>query len=80
MAKRIKLQDRTGVQLLPLTRSELVQFTAITGLTTTNLSVQSALEALYTYVSNVNSAEATNLTAIQALQQKLQSKFFIFLN
>ena len=73
MAKRIKLQDRTGVQLLPLTRSELVQFTEITGLTTTNLSVQSALEALYTYVSNVNSAEATNLTAIQALQQKLQS-------
>lgn len=75
MAKRIKLQDRSGVQLLPLTRAELVQFTYITGLVPQDgtLSVQAALEALNAKANNISEAEGNNLTAIQALQQKLNS-------
>lgn len=71
MAKRIKLKDRQGNQLLPLTRAELVQFTYITGLTDT-LSVQAAIEALNTKANNIAQAEGNNLSAIEALQSKLQ--------
>lgn len=75
MAKRIKLQDRSGVQLLPLTRAELVQFTYITGLVPQNgtLSVQAALEALNTKANDIATAEGTNLAAINVLKDKLKS-------
>ena len=51
MAKVIKLKDRQGSVVLPLTRSQLVQVSQITGLnllnnkTFTSASVQDALEA-----------------------------------
>lgn len=79
MAKRIKLQDRQGNQLLPLTRSELVQVSQITGLNLldnkvwTAATVQDVLAALNKKANDISTAEGTNLTAIQALQQKLQS-------
>ena len=75
MAKRIKLQDRSGVQLLPLTRAELVQFTYITGLVPESgtLSVQAALEALNNKANDIATAEGTNLAAINVLKDKLQS-------
>ena len=73
MARRINLQDRQGNQLLPLTRSELVQFTEITGLNAANLSVQAALEALYTYIDTVNQAQITDNAALSALNDKLKS-------
>lgn len=60
MAKVIKLKDRQGSLVLPLTRSQLVQVSEITGLnltgstTWTKASVQDALEALYSYASTNN--------------------------
>lgn len=57
MAKVIKLKDRNNVQLLPLTRSQLVEISQITGLDFASgdkMNVQTALEKIYSYAATNN--------------------------
>ena len=71
MAKVIKLKDRQGGIVLPLTRSQLVQVSEITGLNLldskswTKASVQDALEALYSYVKTNNGAYDKDIKKIE---------------
>lgn len=71
MAKVIKLKDRQGSVVLPLTRSQLVQVSEITGLDLLNgktfdkASIQDALEALYSYSSTNNGKYDTDIKTIQ---------------
>ena len=77
MAKVIKLKDRQGSLVLPLTRSQLVQVSEITGLnlasgkTWSKASVQDALQALYTYASTNNSQYDADILQIQKALQGL---------
>ena len=78
MAKVIKLKDRQGNIALPLTRSQLVQVSAITGLdllngkTFTSASVHDALEALMSYATTINESNATALKDIDLIKNALQ--------
>ena len=71
MAKVIKLKDRQGGIVLPLTRSQLVQVSEISGLNLldskswTKASVQDALEALYSYVKTNNGAYDEDIKKIE---------------
>lgn len=69
MAKVIKLKDRQGSVVLPLTRSQLVQVSEITGLDIdggwTSKSVQDALQALVSYVNTNKAAWDADLTKIK---------------
>ena len=74
MAKVIKLKDRSGVQLLPLTRSQLVEISSITGLNFTSgekMNVQTALEKIYSYAAtnggNLSSDVETIKSALEGL-------------
>ena len=77
MAKVIKLKDRQGSLVLPLTRSQLVQVSEITGLnltgsaTWTKASVQDALEALYSYASTNNAQYDADILQIKNALQGL---------
>ena len=78
MAKVIKLKDRQGNIALPLTRSQLVQVSEITGLdllgekTFTSASVQDALEALMSYATTIKESNATALADITLIKNALQ--------
>ena len=78
MAKVIKLKDRQGNIALPLTRSQLVQVSAITGLdllggkTFTSASVQDALEALMSYATTIKQSSDTATTDITTIKNALQ--------
>ena len=78
MAKVIKLKDRQGNIALPLTRSQLVQVSAITGLdllngkTFTSASVQDALEALMSYATTIKESNATALKDIDIIKNALK--------
>lgn len=78
MAKVIKLKDRQGNIALPLTRSQLVQVSAITGLDLlngkdfTSASVQDALEALMSYATTIKESNATALADITLIKNALQ--------
>ena len=78
MAKVIKLKDRQGNIALPLTRSQLVQVSAITGLdllngkTFTSASVQDALEALMSYATTIKESNATALEDITLIKDALK--------
>ena len=78
MAKVIKLKDRQGNIALPLTRSQLVQVSAITGLdllggkTFTSASVQDALEALMSYATTIKESNATALADITTIKNALK--------
>ena len=78
MAKVIKLKDRQGNIALPLTRSQLVQVSAITGLdllngkTFTSASVQDALEALMSYATTIKESNATALKDIDKIKSALK--------
>ena len=78
MAKVIKLKDRQGNIALPLTRSQLVQVSAITGLdllngkTFTSASVQDALEALMSYATTIKESNATALADITVIKNALE--------
>ncbi len=79
MAKVIKLKDRQGSVVLPLTRSQLVQVSAITGLDIdggwTSKSVQDALQALVSYVNTNKAAWDADLTKIKnALEGVLENQ------
>lgn len=80
MAKVIKLKDRQGGVVLPLTRSQLVQVSAITGLnllenkTWAKASVQDVLEAIISYVNTNKTSWDADLTKIKnALQDVLDT-------
>ena len=78
MAKVIKLKDRQGSVVLPLTRSQLVQVSAITGLdllngkTFTSASVQDALEALMSYATTIKESNAGALEDITLIKNALK--------
>ena len=78
MAKVIKLKDRQGNIALPLTRSQLVQVSEITGLdllngkTFTSASVQDALEALMSYATTIKESNATALENINTIKNALK--------
>ena len=78
MAKVIKLKDRQGGVVLPLTRSQLVQVSAITGLSLesgkewSKASVQDALNALMTYATTIKESNATALTDINTIKNALK--------
>ena len=78
MAKVIKLKDRQGNIALPLTRSQLVQVSEITGLdllgkkTFTSASVQDALEALMSYATTIKESNATALADIDVIKNALK--------
>ena len=78
MAKVIKLKDRQGNVVLPLTRSQLVQVSKITGLdllggkTFTSASVQDALEALMSYATTIKESNATALADITIIKNALK--------
>ena len=78
MAKVIKLKDRQGNIALPLTRSQLVQVSAITGLdllngkTFTSASVQDALEALMSYATTIKESNTTALEDITLIKNALE--------
>lgn len=78
MAKVIKLKDRQGSVVLPLTRSQLVQVSSITGLDLlgnkewTKASVQDALEALMTYATTIKESNATALKDIDTIKSALE--------
>lgn len=78
MAKVIKLKDRQGNIALPLTRSQLVQVSEITGLdllgekTFTSASVQDALEALMSYATTIKESNATALKDIDTIKGALK--------
>lgn len=68
MAKVIKLKDRNNVQLLPLTRSQLVEISSITGLNFASgekLNVQTALEKIYSYAATNNGTLSDDVEAIK---------------
>ena len=77
MAKVIKLKDRQGSVVLPLTRSQLVQVSQITGLnllnnkTFTSASVQDALEALMAYATTIKESNAGALSDIATIKSAL---------
>ena len=80
MAKVIKLKDRSGSLVLPLTRSQLVQVSEISGLDLLNskqwskASVQDALEAIISYVNSNKASWDSDLTTIKnALEDVLSS-------
>ena len=78
MAKVIKLKDRQGSVVLPLTRSQLVQVSKITGLDLlggkdfTSASVQDALEALMSYATTIKESNATALADITLIKNALK--------
>ena len=78
MAKVIKLKDRQGSVVLPLTRSQLVQVSKITGLDLLNnktfdsASVQDALEALMSYATTIKESNATALKDITTIKSALE--------
>ena len=78
MAKVIKLKDRQGNVVLPLTRSQLVQVSAITGLDLLNgktfdsASVQDALEALMSYATTIKQSSDTATTDITKIKSALE--------
>ena len=78
MAKVIKLKDRQGSVVLPLTRSQLVQVSAITGLNLLNgktfdkASIQDALEALMTYATTIKQSSDTATTDITTIKSALE--------
>ena len=78
MAKVIKLKDRQGSVVLPLTRSQLVQVSKITGLDLLNgktfdsASVQDALEALMAYATTIKQSSDTATTDITTIKNALQ--------
>ena len=78
MAKVIKLKDRQGSVVLPLTRSQLVQVSQITGLdllnnkTFTSASVQDALEALMAYATTIKESNAGALSDIATIKDALK--------
>lgn len=78
MAKVIKLKDRQGSVVLPLTRSQLVQVSEITGLDLLNgktfdsASVQDALEALMTYATKIKQSSDTATTDITTIKSALE--------
>lgn len=78
MAKVIKLKNRSGEMVLPLTRSQLVQVSQITGLDLvegknwTSASVQDALNALMTYATTIKESNATALTDIATIKNALE--------
>ena len=78
MAKVIKLKDRQGNIALPLTRSQLVQVSKITGLDLlggkdfTSASVQDALEALMSYATTIKESNATALENINTIKNALK--------
>ena len=78
MAKVIKLKDRQGSLVLPLTRSQLVQVSQISGLDLLDsknwnkASVQDALEALYSYASTISNSNATALSDIATIKNALK--------
>lgn len=68
MAKVIKLKDRNNVQLLPLTRSQLVEISQITGLDFASgekMNVQTALEKIYSYAATNNGKLSGDVEAIK---------------
>lgn len=68
MAKVIKLKDRNNVQLLPLTRSQLVEISSITGLDFASgekLNVQTALEKIYSYAATNNGNLSSDVETIK---------------
>ena len=78
MAKVIKLKDRQGSVVLPLTRSQLVQVSKITGLDLLNgktfdsASVQDALEALMAYATTIKQSSDTATTDITTIKNALK--------
>lgn len=78
MAKVIRLKDRQGSFVLPLTRSQLVQVSEITGLSLeagkewSSASVQDALKALYTYVTTVGGSNDDALADIATIKDALE--------
>lgn len=78
MAKVIKLKDRQGSVVLPLTRSQLVQVSQITGLDLLNgktfdsASVQDALEALMTYATKIKQSSDTATADITTIKSALE--------
>ena len=78
MAKVIKLKDRQGSVVLPLTRSQLVQVSKITGLDLLNnktfdsASVQDALEALMSYATTIKQSSDTATTDIATIKNALK--------
>lgn len=78
MAKVIKLKDRQGNVVLPLTRSQLVQVSKITGLDLLNgktfdsASVQDALEALMSYATTIKQSSDTATTDITTIKNALK--------
>lgn len=78
MAKVIKLKDRQGSVVLPLTRSQLVQVSKITGLDLLNgktfdsASVQDALEALMAYATTIKQSSDTATTDIATIKSALE--------
>ena len=78
MAKVIKLKDRQGSVVLPLTRSQLVQVSKITGLDLLNnktfdsASVQDALEALMSYATTIKQSSDTATTDITTIKNALK--------
>lgn len=78
MAKVIKLKDRQGSVVLPLTRSQLVQVSKITGLDLLNgktfdsASVQDALEALMSYATTIKQSGDTAIADITKIKSALE--------
>ena len=78
MAKVIKLKDRQGSVVLPLTRSQLVQVSKITGLdlldgkTFDSASIQDALEALMSYATTIKQSSDTATTDIATIKNALK--------
>lgn len=78
MAKVIKLKDRQGSVVLPLTRSQLVQVAEITGLDLLNgktfdsASIQDALEALMAYATTIKQSGDTATTDITKIKSALE--------
>ena len=78
MAKVIKLKDRQGNIALPLTRSQLVQVSEITGLdllggkTFDRASIQDALEALMAYATTIKQSSDTATTDIATIKSALE--------
>ena len=78
MAKVIKLKDRQGSLVLPLTRSQLVQVSQISGLDLLDsknwnkASVQDALEALMAYATTIGTSNDTALSDIATIKSALK--------
>ena len=78
MAKVIKLKDRQGSVVLPLTRSQRVQVSKITGLdllvekTFDSASIQDAVEALMSYATTIKQSSDTATTDIATIKNALK--------